>query len=94
METKLRFECEFEDQGPTQITYEISGYPTDKAKLVIEDQTPVLYVNKSACHVLAEIFAKLAIGAYKPGFHIHLKENFDSDDKEMLRIVLAPDATT
>jgi len=91
MGTKLRFECEFEDQGPARIAYEISGHPIDKAEVRIEDQTSVLYCNKNACRVLAEVFAKLAIGSYKPGFHLHLKENFDSDDKEMLRIVLVPD---
>ncbi len=93
MEKKLRFECEFEDKGPTRLMYEMSGYPTDKAEILIENQTPVLYCNKSACRVLAEVFAKLAIGSYNPGFHVHLKENFDSDEREMLRVVLVPESS-
>lgn len=89
MGTKLSYVCEFEDIGPSRISYEVSGPPGEQAVTTVEEQTPVLYVNKGACRVLAEIFAKLAVGSYKPGFHVHLHENFDSERKEMLRVVLA-----
>ncbi len=88
MGDKLSFFCEFDDLGPSRISYEVAGPPLERASVRIEDQHPVLYVNKGACRVLAEIFAKLAMGSYRDGFHIHLAEDFDPDQQEMLRIVL------
>jgi hypothetical protein len=72
--------------GPSKITYRAIGSPDGKITTVVEDGMPVLYVNKGACKVLAEIFAKLALGSHSKGFHIHLHDNFDDKKKEILRI--------
>jgi hypothetical protein len=38
--------------------------------------------------VLAKIFAKMALGKYGPGFHIHLKEHFGEEPKlDVLTVV-------
>ncbi len=89
MSKELTFMCKFEDEGPSSITYKTTGPPTETACTTVEDGTPVLYLNKAACKLLAEIFAKLAMGNYADGFHLHLEKNFDPDEVEMLRIVIA-----
>jgi hypothetical protein len=66
----------------------VTDPPTEIACTTIEGGVPVLYVNKEACRLLAEIFARLALGTHRDGFHLHLRENFDSDASEMMRIVV------
>jgi hypothetical protein len=89
MNKQLHFECDFDDLGPNRITYQMSGPPTETACTTVEDGTPVLYLNKGACKLLAEIFAKLALGSYSDGFHLHLRKNFAPEEVEMLRIIVA-----
>jgi hypothetical protein len=91
MSNKKTFTVEFEDLGPSTISYKVTGPPLEKITTTIEDQVPVLYANKGACSVLAEIFAKLAMGSHPKGFHVHLHENLDVDQKEILRVILAFD---
>jgi len=86
MDRKLKFQFEFVDGGPRSLDYETTD--GDKASISIEDGVPVLYVNRSACRVLAQIFAKLAMGSHVDGFHLHLEENLDPDRGEMFRIIL------
>ena len=88
MSNRLHFQCDFDDLGPETIKYEVTGPPTETACTVIEDGTPVLYLNRGACKLLADIFAKLALGTYADGFHVHLRKNFDPDEIEMLRVVI------
>jgi hypothetical protein len=47
-----------------------------------------IYGNRHAFMVLAKTFAKLALGEYKPGFHIHLSEDFDGDKEDVLTVIL------
>lgn len=89
MSKRLHFQCDFDDLGPGKITYQMIGPPTETACTTVEEGTPVLYLNQGACKLLAEIFAKLALGTYADGFHVHLRKNFDSDEIEMLRVVIA-----
>ena len=89
----LRFAIEFEDLGPSRIAYEVTSPPIERAATAIEEQLPALYVNKAACKVFAEVFAKLAVGSYSEGFHVHLYEDFDDSRKEMLRISLTNERT-
>jgi hypothetical protein len=94
MAEKLRFEFEFDDTGPSNLQYEFEGPPNQKAEVAIEAGVPSLYISKDACKVLAQIFAKLALGSHSMGFHLHLRQDFDFDKAEILRIVLvSPDAT-
>ena len=83
-----RFDYVFEDEGPTSLTYETSAETLERAEVAIEHGTPVLYVNHKAAEVLAKILAKLALGVYQDGFHIHVPKNLDDDEAEALRIVL------
>ena len=85
---RLQFERDFEDQGPSRLTYEIASPDRANATVATEDGEAVLYLNEEACKVFAEIFAKLALGTYTQGFHLHVRENFDFDRAEILRISL------
>ena len=88
MSEKRTFLIEFEDLGPSTISYKLGDPPLEKITTTIEGQLPVIYANKDACRVLAEIFAKLAMSSYPNGFHIHLHENLDDDQKEILLVGL------
>src|SRR5262245_4254218 len=88
MAKKLHFEFDFEDSGPNSINYNVSGPPSQIASTGVENGVPVLYVNKGACRFLAELFARLALGTHRDGFHLHLGENFDPDGEEMIRVVI------
>jgi len=89
MSTRRRFEFEFDDLGPANLTYDMTGAPVELLTTAIEDGFPVLYANRGACRLLAEIFAKLALGSHHDGFHLHLHEDFDPDKSEVLRITLS-----
>ena len=82
------FDYNFEDEGPRRLSYETSGDSSERAEVVIEDGTAVLYVNQRAAEVLAKILVKLALGSYSAGFHLHVPKNLNSDDAEALRVVL------
>ena len=86
MANKHRYIYEF---GPDRIAFAISDPPSEKMVVTTENGTTALYVNKSACRVLAEIFTRLAEGSHNEGFHVHLHEDFDDVQPEALRIVLA-----
>jgi hypothetical protein len=88
MAKRFHFECDFEDLGPDRLSYEAEGPPQETASAAVEDGVAVLYVNKGACRLLAEVFAKLALGTHAKGFHVHLRQNFDFEGPEMLRITL------
>lgn len=88
MTNKYRIVYEFEDLGPDRIAFAISDPPSEKMVATVEDGTTALYVNKPACRVLAEIFARLAEGSHSEGFHVHLHEDFDAVRPEVLRIAL------
>ncbi|HTV41720.1 MAG TPA: hypothetical protein VMF08_14150 [Candidatus Sulfotelmatobacter sp.] len=70
MAKTLNFRLKFEDTAPSRITYKVTG--REKAAVAVESEISVLYINKDASKLMAEIFAKLAMGSYPDGFHIHL----------------------
>ncbi len=72
-----KFEFVFEDEAPQALSFALEGGET--LKIEHQDGAPFLYANKRGCGVLATIFAKLAIGDYKSGFHLHLQEDFEKE---------------
>jgi YD repeat-containing protein len=48
----------------------------------------VIYANREAFLLLARTCAKIAIGQYESGFHVHLTTDFDATQPEALRLVL------
>lgn len=85
---KKRFSLEFDIEDPATLTYETTDPSSERLEVSSEGETCVLYVNRGAARVFAEIFGKLALGEYKAGFHLHIPRNFDHDEsRETLRIV-------
>ena len=62
---------------PSSLSYEVSGQ--EHLSIECDDSGVRVFANRKACVVLAQIFGKLALGSYEPGFHIHLRTNFDDD---------------
>jgi len=81
------FQYVFTDEAPRSLSFELDGSET----LVVDQQAigTVVYANKSTCRVLAQIFAKLALGDYDSGFHVHLQRDFQEDSSpDVLTLVL------
>ncbi|WP_017297103.1 hypothetical protein [Nodosilinea nodulosa] len=82
----MKFEFEFEDYSPkNSIEFDFDEEMDEEMKIVIENKIPVLYANKQAYLTLAKAFIKLALGKYSSGFHFHLRQDFDADEKEVIR---------
>jgi hypothetical protein len=89
MSVKEKFEFEFEDtSSKNTITFEYDNEVEEKMSVVLENDVPVIYVNRQALLFLAKTFIKIALGKYSNGFHIHLAQDFDADQPEAIRIVL------
>ncbi len=65
------------DADSSALSYELLG--TEELAVKAGDGSATLYVNRAGCEVLAKIFAKMALGKYEAGFHIHMKENFGEE---------------
>ena len=50
-----------------------------------------MYANSQAFLSLAKTFVKIALCDYSDGFHIHLAKDFDTEQPEILRVVLNND---
>ena len=86
---KLEFNYQFEDESDeSTISFEYDEEIEEYLSIRIEGGVPVLYANKSAFKLLAKTFAKLSLGNYKDGFHLHLNTDFDADETVAIRIVL------
>ena len=81
-----KFECVFEDEAPQSLSFELEGGET----LAVEqcNDSAFLYANKKGCLVLAKIFAKLAMGDYQTGFHLHLQQDFAEAGPDVVTITL------
>ena len=82
-----KFEFVFEDEAPKTLSFELEGDET----LSVEQHNDgaFLYANKKGCSVLARVFAKLAMGDYGAGFHLHLQQNFEnSAGPDVVTIIL------
>ena len=83
----MKFECVFEDEAPKSLSFELQG--GEKLSVEQEGGSPFLHANRRGCAVLAEIFAKLALGDYENGFHLHLQRDFETDGgQDVLTILL------
>ncbi len=87
---KRKFEFEFEDLSPANgITFEYSDSSDEELNVDIENDVSTMYANRQAFLSLAKLFLKIALCDYPAGFHLHLKKDFDSDDIEVLRLILS-----
>lgn len=87
---KYNYEYKDESQN-SSISFEFDDITPESFKVNIEKGVPVIYANKTALKVLGNTFIKMYLSNYKIGFHTHLREDFDADLSESLRIVLVDD---
>ncbi|NOT63484.1 MAG: hypothetical protein HOP19_25010 [Acidobacteria bacterium] len=84
-----RFEFNFEDMSSKgSISFEYADDVSEKMTVVVENGVPVIYGNREAFLLLAKTCAKLALGQYQSGFHVHLAADFDADLPEAVRLIL------
>ncbi len=84
-----KFEFEFKDESSAnRISFEYNDLDEEVLNTSIDNGMLTIYGNRDAFMALSKIFAKLALCNYKPGFHIHLTEDFDGDKEDILTIVL------
>ena len=81
-----RFTYRFEDEGPSTLSYQVGA--DARMECTVENGVNVIYINRRAAHVLATVFAKLALGSHTHGFHLHLERDLDPEKPEALRISL------
>ena len=81
-----KFEYEFEDfSSQNRIEFDFDEEIDEKLEVVIESGMPVMYANKEAYLTLAKSFLKMALCEYSSGFHLHLRQDFDGDQRETIR---------
>ncbi len=86
---KRKFEFEFDDASANgTISFEYNEESDEKMSVVVENGVSVIYANRQAFMFLTKIFAKIALGEYQEGFHLHFYQDFDADQPEALRVVL------
>jgi hypothetical protein len=86
---KKKFEFEFEDESlKDRITFEYEDASIDDLLLDVSFNygQAIISANSEGFMVLAKLFAKLALGNYVEGFHVHLSNNFDGDGDDVLTI--------
>jgi hypothetical protein len=83
------FKFEFPEEDAKSLTYECDE--TERLVSKVEEGVPVVYLNRPAMITLAKILIQMALGKYQEGFHLHLHEDFNSDARDQLTIVLSPD---
>ena len=82
------------EDKPGSLSYELSGQ--ERLAIECDGSEARVFANRKACAVLAKIFGKLAVGPYEPGFHIHLRTDFDDDagTADALSLFLVADEET
>lgn len=85
----LKFEFEFEDESNNDVlTYEAAADGSNSVLSSVENGIPIIYASQAGMLVLARILAQLSLSKYKPGFHVHIQENFDPDKNDCITLVL------
>jgi hypothetical protein len=73
-----KFTFEFEDKSPRGLTYEVK----ESVRLRVDqlpEQGPMISGNAEGLLTLAKILVMIASGDYEDGFHLHIRQDFDTD---------------
>jgi hypothetical protein len=90
------FEYVFDDESErNRISLEYSDAEDERLSVSLDGSEAVVWANRAAFLMLAKLCLKLALGCYKAGFHIHLRENFsgDADQPDRLRLAVIEEDT-
>ena len=83
-----QFTYEYEDDPKNRITFEYSPEADEKLDTLVENNVPILSLNRPAMITLAKTLIKMARGPYDNGFHIHLRKDFNADLPDRLIVML------
>jgi hypothetical protein len=84
---KIQFEVEQESRRKS-ITFEYSEANGERLRIEMNDGVPYLVANQAGMLALAKLLMKVGSARRSDGFFIHLREHFDGDRNEVLRIML------
>lgn len=84
---KKTFVFEFEEDKPNSLSYEVSLEEDERLESLVENGTPILYMNRSAMLTMAKVLIKIAHGNHAEQFHVHLKRDF-GEGPDALTIML------
>ena len=84
---KKTFVFEFEEDKPNSLSYEVSLEEDERLESLVENGTPLLYMNRSAMLTMAKVLIKIAHGNHAEHFHVHLKRDF-GEGPDALTIML------
>jgi hypothetical protein len=76
-------------EGPKSFTFDYTGVDRPRLDTEMDGREACLYVNRDSCLFLSRVFAKLALGEYPVGYHLHINADLDADKPEVFRIALA-----
>jgi hypothetical protein len=73
-----KFIFKYEDTSPRNLTYEI-GESARLRIVQLPEQGPLISGNSEGLLALAKILVMMANGSYEDGFHLHFRQDFDTD---------------
>ncbi len=86
---KKSYLLEYEDESSeSKISFEYDENIEEALKVKFENGVPVVYANKTGLKLLGDTLTKMHFSNYTEGFHIHMREDFEADGPEVLRIVI------
>lgn len=88
------FVFEFADEGPRDLSYEVSTDGKEQLVLEVHGEKKMLFGNRDGLLALAKICIKLAEGNYPRGFHLHIDQNFDEQLEETMTVALTAPKNT
>ncbi len=84
------FEYNFNDQSDrNRISFDCSESQSEQLHAYVEGNEAVIVANCAGFMTLAKLCLQLALGSYKPGFHIHIREDFSGDAAQPDQLRLA-----
>jgi hypothetical protein len=78
-EPERRFEFTFKDESSKgKLALEYGPDDDELLRFGEENGEIFLFANRQGCLALAKVLIKLALGDYRPGFHLHLGQDFSA----------------
>ena len=85
---KQTFAFDFEEETRNRITLEYSPEADEKLDTLIENNVPILSLNRPAMITLGKTLIKMALGPYDSGFHVHFRKDLNADLPDRLIVML------
>ena len=71
-----------------QVVFEYSEHSNEQFRFEVVDGIPYIVANKQGILALAKLLVTIGAARHPEGFRLHLREDFDGDRDEILRIRL------